>query len=352
MSLCVYASSDMVVLGGTLEETSGLGLGCMCVSGQYTNGVPLSEEASFALFKGVYDAGCRHFDTAEVYKSGAFNAPPTKDTVFNESQLGKFFAAVPRSSFTVATKYMPYIHALKADYETVRAALLVSLGKLGLEYIDLYYTHRVVSLEYAIEFVRSCKRLKEEGLIKNIGLSEISAPWLREAHKVHPICCIQQEWSLLTRDMEEDLVPTCAELGIGIVAYSPLARNILTVPKERPQDQRRAGIPRYSEDNWEKNKAMLQKLEDLATKKGVSPAQLSLAWLIQKAVQLNATCMPIPGSANLHHCLENVAAAKVKLSLEDMKLLEEIAKESVGARESDAYMAGAVEGQKLRTSNL
>jgi len=221
-----------------------------------------------------------------------------------------------------------------------------------LEYVDLYYTHRVVSLEYAIEFVRSCQRLKEEGLIKNIGLSEISAPWLREAHKVHPICCIQQEWSLLTRDMEVDLVPTCAELGIGIVAYSPLARNILTVPKERPQDLRRAGIPRYNEENWEKNKAMLQKLEDLASKKGVSPAQLSLAWLIQKAVQLKAPCMPIPGSSNLHHCLENIAAAKVTLSLEDMKLLEDIAKESVGARESDAYMGAAMEGQLSQASRL
>merc|ERR1711879_577375 len=112
------------------------------------------------------------------------------------------------------------------------------------------------------------------------------ALWLRTAHTVHRVCCIQQEWSLLTRGIEEELVPTCRELNIGIVAYSPLARNLLTVPKERPTDSRRSSVPRFSEANFEKNKLMLARLEALAAEKKVSPAQLSMAWLLQKSVDL------------------------------------------------------------------
>lgn len=343
----------MVLLGGTLEDAKGIGLGAMCVSGQYMNGVPLDEEAAFRFFKGVYDAGCRHFDTAEVYKSGPFNEPAGPDTVFNETQLGKFLPTVPRDSFTIATKYMPMLRADKqnpqgkCDYESVKGALLTSLKRLNLSYVDLYYSHVVLTREAGVEFVTSVKRLKEEGLVKNIGLSEIVAPWLRDCHAIHPICAIQQEWSLLTRDIEESLVPTCRELNVGIVAYSPLARNILTGPKtERPTDKRRENIPRFSAENWDKNNKVGEQVAALAAKKGVSPATLSMAWLLQKAKDLKVSVLPIPGTAVLDHAKDNMAGASVgALSPEEMALLEEIAKQAAGNRESDQYMSIRIEGQ-------
>ena len=141
---------------------------------------------------------------------------PDEGTVYNEAQLGVFFATVPRDSFTVASKFMP-VGKADSSYETVKATLTASLARLGLEYVDLYYSHRVLSRAQAVEFVTSCKKLQEEGLLKNIGLSEVSADDLRAAHAAAPVCCIQQEWSLLTRGAEEDLVPLCKELNIGIV---------------------------------------------------------------------------------------------------------------------------------------
>lgn len=333
----------IVSLGGNLQERSGIGFGCMSASGQYSNGVPLDEDGCMELFKGVYDAGCRHFDTAEVYKSGPLNAPPSADTIFNECQLRKFFATVERDAFTVATKYMPLVHENKSDYETVRAALVASLTRLGLDYVDLYYSHRVLTCEQGVEFALSVGRLIKEGLVRNIGLSEIPVEWLVEAHAAHPICCIQQEWSLLTREVEQFLVPTCKALGIGIVAYSPLARNLLTLPAERPQDTRRSTIPRYSEEHFESNKKMLKQVEELAVGKGVSPAQFSLAWLVHKAQELNVTCLPIPGTAKLQHALDNIASVQIVLSPNDMTLLEGIAALSAGARESEKYLSITME---------
>lgn len=336
-----------------MEEKSGLGLGCMSVSGQYDNGVPLSPDAAVHLFKGVYDAGCRHFDTAEVYRGGSGSQASTPgsnaETVYNESQLGKFFSTVSRDSFTIGTKYAPWEHGGKADYATVKSALLASLKRLGLSFVDLYYTHRVMSREYAIEFTQSVRKLVEEGLVRNIGLSEVSAAWLRAAHAEHPICCVQMEWSLLTRGIEDEMVPACRELGVGIVAYSPLARNLLTAPKERPTDVRRSGLPRFNEDNFEKNQSMLARLEALATEKSVSPAQLSMAWLLQKSVDLGVSCMPIPGTNKLPHALDNLASTKVKLAPKDMTLLEDIASMTAGARENDGYLKTALEGVTERS---
>ena len=223
-----------------------VGLGCMSVSGQYDNGVPLLPAAAFELFEGVYNAGCRHYDTAEVYYSGEFGKPPAHDAVFNESQLGEFLQTVPRDSFTVGTKYAPWLRKGRGDYQSVKAALLASLKRLRVDYVDIYYSHRVPSQEYGIEFVTSAYRLQQEGLIKSIGLSEVPVGWLRAAHSVHPVSFIQQEWSLLTRGIEEELLPTCRDLGICIVAYSPLARNLLAAPKTRPTDLRRSSLPRFT----------------------------------------------------------------------------------------------------------
>ena len=168
--------------------------------------MPLPEDEATAFFKGVYDAGCRHFDTAEAYRSSKEHG------VYNEVQLGRFFATVPRDSFTVGTKFHPSFHDTH-DYETVKATCLEQLERLGLDYIDLYYAHRTPDAQFAAEFTEACAKLKEEGLIKNIGLSECSAADLRAACAVAPICAVQQEWSLLTRNAEELLIPACIELG-------------------------------------------------------------------------------------------------------------------------------------------
>ena len=197
-----------------------------------------------------------------------------------------------------------------------------------------------------MEFTAACKQLQEEGLIKNIGLSECSAADLRAACAVAPICAVQQEWSLLTRNAEELLIPACKELGVGFVAYSPLARNLLAAAvTERPTDARRASIPRFAEEHWEKNKLMGERLEALGKEKGVTAAQLSMGWLLQKGQDLGIPLLPIPGTKTLSHALDNIASAQVKLAPEDMQLLEDIAELSSGARESDSYMEAAIEGR-------
>ena len=165
----------MVLLGGGLEVAGGLGLGCMSVSGQYDNGVPMAERDATAFFRGVYAAGCRHFDTAEAYHS----AP--EHGVWNEQQLGKFFATVPRDSFTVGTKFHLGYHEDKCNCTTVRAALAASLARLGLDYVDIYYAHRTPGRAFATEFTKVCAQLQAEGLIRHIGLSEVAPADLRAA---------------------------------------------------------------------------------------------------------------------------------------------------------------------------
>lgn len=287
----------MVLLGSSLQEASGLGLGCMSVSGQYDDGVPLSEDEATAFFTGVWQAGCRHYDTAEAYRSGR------EYGVFNESQLGTFFKTVPRDSFTVGTKFHPGFHP-DFTYETIKATCLEQLDRLGLDYIDLYYCHRTPDAEFAAAFAGACAKLKEEGLIKNIGLSECSAADLRAAHAVAPICAVQQEWSLLSRNAEDLLIPTMIELGVGFVAYSPLARNILTATvKERPTDARRQSIPRFAEEHWDKNVQMGEKLEELASSKGVTAAELTLGWLLQKS----KVCSLFSRVFSLNYCIDFLA---------------------------------------------
>jgi aryl-alcohol dehydrogenase-like predicted oxidoreductase len=175
-------------------------------------GATMPDDEALKLLKGVYNTGCRHFDTAEIYATG---------DKYNESILGEFFKTVPRDSYTVATKYYP-----KKDdptlytYDGVKASLQASLKRLQLDYVDVYYAHRVLTLEGGLLFGETAKRLKEEGLIKEVGLSEVSGDWLRQIHtKACPIDAVQQEWSLLTRNLESELVPVCKELDIPIVAY-------------------------------------------------------------------------------------------------------------------------------------
>lgn len=281
---------------------------------------------------------------AEIYKSGDIFADNPGDK-WNERQLGLYLKTVPRDSFTVASKFFPYKWDQKCDYETVKNALLKSLERLGLEYVDLYYCHRVTGLEGALEFVASAKRLQDEGLIRSIGLSEIIGAWLRKCYAVAPIAAVQQEWSLLTRNLEDELVPVCKELGVVIVAYSPLGRNLLTgVVTETPTDWR-ADLPRYSLENLAKNAELVKEVESMAAKHNCTAAQLSLAWLFHKAKQLGVTVIPIPGTTKTKHATSNIQAADVSISDAEMAPLEEIGARVSGERGDEQYKSMGIEAQ-------
>jgi aryl-alcohol dehydrogenase-like predicted oxidoreductase len=323
-----------------------IGFGCMGITAFY--GAPMEEAAATELLASVYELGYRHFDTAEIYKTGN---PFSDDDggEFNEVVCGKFFATVPRESFTVATKIHPGKHKGKTDYATVKAALLKSLARLKLDYVDLYYCHRIPSKSGALEFMASCKRLVEEGLIRHVGLSEICGAWLREAHAVHPVAAVEQEWSLLTRGaVESELAPVCAELGVTIVAYSPLARNMLCAPTVADVSADwRAQLPRFMPENAAANAALMVEVGACAAAHGCTAAQLSLAWLLARAAQLGVRCFPIPGTTKQAHAAENVAGAKVTLTETELALLETFAARVAGERAYASYVSAAIEGQLL-----
>mmetsp|Transcript_22073 Transcript_22073/g.48114 ORF Transcript_22073/g.48114 Transcript_22073/m.48114 type:complete len:258 (-) Transcript_22073:1414-2187(-) len=205
-------------------KSSAIGFGCMGITAFY--GPAMVDEDAIKLIQEVYEAGCNMFDTAEVYQQ--FKEVVEGSSKYNEEVVGKALAKFPRESYVLATKFFPGLHDGKCDYETVSAAVDGSLSRLGMKYIDLYYLHRMPStVEDLEEWMRSIKAVVESGRVKYVGLSEVSPNWLRRAHAIHPVTAVQQEWSLLTRNLEKGVVPTCAELNIGIVAYSPLARNLL-----------------------------------------------------------------------------------------------------------------------------
>jgi aryl-alcohol dehydrogenase-like predicted oxidoreductase len=314
---------------------SGIGFGCMGITSFY--GDSMADDKAMELLQAVYDAGCRHFDTAEVYA--------TKEK-HNESILGAFFKTVPRDSFTVATKFYPRTGAF--DYDTVKAALTKSLERLQLDYVDLYYAHRVTDLEGSLQFGHTAKRLVDEGLIKEVGISEISAQWLKKVHtEACPISAVQQEWSLLTRNLEEELVPMCKELDIDIVAYSPLARNLLAKKVETAPTDWRASLPRYAEENLAKNQNIADQVQELATKYKCTCAQLSLAWLFYKAKEMGVTVIPIPGSTKRINALGNLESTKVVLDdPKDIALLETLADQVAGLRATEDYITRGIESQK------
>jgi aryl-alcohol dehydrogenase-like predicted oxidoreductase len=321
-------------LAAAVGQGSGLGFGCMGITAFY--GASMADDAALKLLQAVYDAGCRHFDTAEVYA--------TKEK-HNEDILGDFFKTVPRDSFTVATKYWPQDG--QYDYKRVKTSLQASLKRLQLDYVDLYYAHRVTSLEGGLQFGATAKRLKEEGLIKEVGLSEVNGVWLRQIHAVTPIAAVQQEWSLMTRSLEAELVPACAALGVTIVAYSPLARNLLasTTLTQAPDDWRATTVPRYAAENLAHNQKVTAQVHALAEKYDATAAQLSLAWLFHKAAALGVSVVPIPGSTKMAHATGNLGATKIRISDADLVVLEGLAVEVAGDRGTEGYMSMTMEGQ-------
>eukprot|EP00586_Coscinodiscus_wailesii_P006755 CAMPEP_0172482238 /NCGR_PEP_ID=MMETSP1066-20121228/8507_1 /TAXON_ID=671091 /ORGANISM="Coscinodiscus wailesii, Strain CCMP2513" /LENGTH=361 /DNA_ID=CAMNT_0013245195 /DNA_START=114 /DNA_END=1199 /DNA_ORIENTATION=- len=348
----------------TSTNCSGLGFGCMSITAFY--GDPIPDEDAIALLKAVYDSGCRHFDTAEVYKTGNPFQHCSSDE-YNETILGSFLRTVPRESFTVATKYLPLIHDNKCDYDTVKQFLTDSLARLGLDYADIYYSHRVPSLPAAVEFARTAQKLIAEGRIKSYGYSEICPRWLRVCHAVTPVAAIQQEWSVMTRNIEEELVPTCAALGIAVVAYAPLSRSILcgtggigsgsggvTETKERgaplgddPPDDCRASLPRFRRGVLLKNRMIVRDIVDnIAEKYDCVSSQVALAWLFAKARELGVTVVPIPGTSKVEHALTNIGSVKIDLGESDVQILDTVSGKIVGLRGDETYISWGFEAQE------
>eukprot|EP00250_Pteridium_aquilinum_P005150 c15288_g1_i1 orf=228-1079(+) len=274
-------------LGAQGLQVSAMGLGCMGLSSAY-DPVP-SEEQGIDLIKHAYEQGVTFFDTADMY--GPFT---------NEVLVGKALKFLPREKIQLATKFGNVWEngdlVVKGSKEYVRKAFEDSLKRLDVDYVDLYYQHRVDTTVPIEETILELKKLVEEGKVKYIGLSEASPNSIRRAHAVHPISAVQIEWSLWTRDVEDDVVPLCRELGIGIVVYSPLGRGFFSGKATTEQlpdtDRRMSSQPRFQKENLEKNKVFYERIAKLAGKHGCTPGQLALAWVLHQGDDV----VPIPGT--------------------------------------------------------
>ncbi|KAL4426698.1 hypothetical protein ABPG77_004754 [Micractinium sp. CCAP 211/92] len=323
-------------------DVPAMGLGTMGMTAFYTGSNPVSKEECVATIKRAIELGCTMFDTAELYNVG-------KEKDNNEQLLGEALqlAGVPRDEVTVCTKWGIFVapdgqYKIDGTRAHCREAIQRSLRYLGLDYVDLYYLHRKDPATPIEESVRAMKELVEEGKVKHIGLSEASAEDLRKAHAIYPITAYQLEWSLWSRDAEDEIIPTCRELGIGIVAYSPLGRGFLSGQIRSPDDlaeddYRRVGQPRFAEEAFKKNLELVERLQGVAKRKGCTVSQLALAWVLARGPDV----VPIPGTRRVKYLEENLGAAGVQLSQEDLKELDEAFphQQVVGKRYAAAMMA-------------
>ncbi|XP_072951932.1 probable aldo-keto reductase 1 [Typha angustifolia] len=307
-----------VKLGSQGLEVSKLGFGCLGLTGEYNS--PLTDEAGIAIIKHAFREGITFFDTSDIY------GPYT-----NEILVGKALKQLPREKIQLATKFGVVKfnsgrNEISGKPEYVRACCVASLERLGLDYIDLYYQHRIDKTVPIEETMGELKKLVEEGKIKYIGLSEASPDTIRRAHAVHPISALQMEWSLWTRDIESEIVPLCRELGIGIVPYSPLGRGFFGgkgVVEELPPDMYLSSHPRFTGGNLQKNKPLYLRLESLATKHHLTPAQLALAWVLHQGDDV----APIPGTTKIKNLDDNIGSLKVKLTEDDLKEISDAVRE-------------------------
>ncbi|GES28295.1 aldo/keto reductase [Streptomyces angustmyceticus] len=316
-------------LGANGPEVSAIGLGCMGMSVAY--GVPDEEESQHTLDR-AYETGLTFLDTADAYGQGA-----------NEELVGRWLRrhARERDRMVVATKFGLRHDAstgrvgdvdTSADY--VPVACRASLRRLGVEHIDLYYAHRRDPATPVEETVGAMSRLVAAGLVRHIGLSEVSAATLRTAHAVHPISAVQVEYSLFTRGVVEgELLATCRDLGIAVVAYSPLGRGMLTGAVSSrgdldPDDNRRRW-PRFADENIQRNLVLVQAVREVAERIGCSPAQAALAWLLAEGDDI----VPIPGTKRRRYLEENVAAVALSLTEADRELLRRAVPEEAVAGE-------------------
>lgn len=288
-----------------------MGFGCMGLSGVYGSS---HDEEGMQVIRAALEAGVTYFDTADVYGAG-----------HNEELLGRALQGwsgpvVVASKFGLSgTSAGGKPMRVNGSPEYVRQACHDSLRRLGREVIDLYYLHRVDPHTPIEETVQAMAGLVREGKVRYLGLSEAGAVTLRRAQAVHPISALQSEWSLWTRDIEETILSTCRELGLGLVPWSPLGRGFLTGQlKTLEQDDFRRQSPRFQEQNFARNLELLRQFEDLARGLGASPAQLALAWLLAQGEDV----VPIPGTRRIARLRENLGALELSLSPQDRAAIE------------------------------
>jgi aryl-alcohol dehydrogenase-like predicted oxidoreductase len=301
-------------LGTQGLEVSAQGLGCMGMSEFYGT---RDEDEAIATIHRALELGVTLLDTADVY------GPFTNERLVGRAVTGR------RDEVVVATKFGNQRGedgswlGINGRPEYVHRACDASLERLGVETIDLYYQHRVDPNVRIEETVGAMAELVAAGKVRYLGLSEASAETIRRAHAVHPISALQSEYSLWTRDVEADILPTIRGLGIGLVSYSPLGRGFLTgtfrSPDELADDDRRRGMPRFQAENFERNLALAERMQELASEKSVTPAQLALAWVHAQADDV----VPIPGTKRRSYLEENVAALDVGLAAEELSRLDE-----------------------------
>jgi aryl-alcohol dehydrogenase-like predicted oxidoreductase len=324
-------------LGTTTEYLSAIGLGCMGMSHAY--GIPDDEESIATLHKAL-DLGINFWDTADMYAFGENEKliskvlTPNRNKVFIATKFG--FRQKEGSAGFGGTRGT-YFDGSPAY---VKEAVEKSLKRLRIETIDLYYSHRVDPQVPIEETVAAMAGLVKEGKIRYIGLSEASAESLRRASKVHPIAALQSEYSLLSRDVEGEILNTCRELGISLVPYSPLARGIITATLDGnnslTKDDWRRSVPRFGEAHWENNQKLVKEFAAIAKEKNCTPAQLALAWVLAQGEDI----IPIPGTKKRKYLEENAKAVDVILDENDFTFIETILMKypDVGQRISDANM--------------